>query len=190
MAINFPNNPTLNQTYSVGSSTWYWDGNQWSIYVNTSPSFVNITATGTLTANVLSSPTLNDYVTNTSLTSTLNGYATNTALSGLTSTVNNSSITVNGVSIQLNGSGTVPAEAGTLTGTALHSTVISSNLTSLGTLTSVTVSGLTTLNTATISGNVTANSNISVATLPTQKQHLTNKQYVDAKAIGMAIGLS
>ena len=48
----------------------------------------------------------------------------------------NSSLTVNGTSISLGGSGTVTAAAGTLTGTTLNSTVVTSSLTSVGTLTS------------------------------------------------------
>lgn len=30
MAINFPDSPTLNQTYTVGSVTWKWDGTTWT----------------------------------------------------------------------------------------------------------------------------------------------------------------
>jgi len=29
MAINFPNNPVVNETYAVGSVTWTWDGVSW-----------------------------------------------------------------------------------------------------------------------------------------------------------------
>jgi hypothetical protein len=46
----------------------------------------------------------------------------------------NSSITVNGTSISLGASGTVTAAAGTLTGTTLNSSVVSSSLTSVGTI--------------------------------------------------------
>lgn len=31
MALNFPSNPTLNQEYSSGNSTWKWDGTAWNI---------------------------------------------------------------------------------------------------------------------------------------------------------------
>jgi hypothetical protein len=30
MPLNFPNSPSLNQTYTVGSSTWTWDGTVWN----------------------------------------------------------------------------------------------------------------------------------------------------------------
>lgn len=34
MAIDFPNSPTLNQIYTVGSRSWIWDGSTWNIYAN------------------------------------------------------------------------------------------------------------------------------------------------------------
>lgn len=46
----------------------------------------------------------------------------------------NSAVTVNGTSISLGASGTVTAAAGTLTGTTLNSTVVTSSLTSVGTI--------------------------------------------------------
>jgi len=62
---------------------------------------------------------------------------------GATPTValTNTSLTINGTSISLGGSGTVTANAATLTGTSLNSSVVGSSLTSVGTLTSLTVSG-------------------------------------------------
>ena len=50
-----------------------------------------------------------------------------------------SSLTINGQSISLGGTDTITAAAGTLTGTTLNSTVVSSSLTSVGTLSSLTV---------------------------------------------------
>ena len=48
----------------------------------------------------------------------------------------NSSLTVNGTLISLGGSGTITSAAGTLTGTTLNSTVVTSSLTAIGTITS------------------------------------------------------
>lgn len=31
MALNFPSNPSLNQTYTLDNSTWVWDGTAWNI---------------------------------------------------------------------------------------------------------------------------------------------------------------
>ena len=34
MAIDFPNTPTLNQTYTVGNKTWQYDGEKWVVVAN------------------------------------------------------------------------------------------------------------------------------------------------------------
>ncbi len=31
MAIDFPNSPALNEEFTVGVTTWYWDGARWLI---------------------------------------------------------------------------------------------------------------------------------------------------------------
>jgi hypothetical protein len=31
MAIDFPNTPTTNQTYTVGNRTWIYDGEKWIV---------------------------------------------------------------------------------------------------------------------------------------------------------------
>jgi hypothetical protein len=36
MPIDFPNTPTLNQTYTVGTRTWIWDGTLWNLTSSTS----------------------------------------------------------------------------------------------------------------------------------------------------------
>lgn len=41
MAINFPSSPTLNQTFTSGSSTWKWDGTSWTSVP--ASSFTNVT---------------------------------------------------------------------------------------------------------------------------------------------------
>jgi hypothetical protein len=85
--------------------------------------------------------------------------------------------------------------AGNLTGATLASNVLASSLTSVGALTSLSVNGSSsfvggsfsanyTATTATFSGNVTATA------APTAAGHLTNKQYVDAQAIALSVGLS
>jgi hypothetical protein len=57
------------------------------------------------------------------------------------SSLTNSSVTINGTSVSLGGSATVTADANTLTGTTLKSTVVTSSLTSVGTITSGTWQG-------------------------------------------------
>jgi hypothetical protein len=86
---------------------------------------------------------------------------------------------INGVSFNGSSNITVTAAAGTVTGNTLNSTVVTSNLTSVGTLTDLEVTG-----------DVTANSNVIVEQLPTEINHVTNKKYVDARAAAMGIALS
>lgn len=31
MPIDFPNSPVLNEEFTIGSTTWYWDGSRWLI---------------------------------------------------------------------------------------------------------------------------------------------------------------
>ena len=31
MAVDFPNSPTVGQTYTVGNRTWQWDGTSWNL---------------------------------------------------------------------------------------------------------------------------------------------------------------
>jgi hypothetical protein len=80
-----------------------------------------------------------------SATGQITGSQFNGSGAGLTSIPNgaltNSSITVNGTAISLGGSGTVTANAATLTGTVLNATVVTSSLTSVGTLGSLSVTG-------------------------------------------------
>jgi archaellum component FlaG (FlaF/FlaG flagellin family) len=67
---------------------------------------------------------------------------------------------------------TVTADANTLTNTILASNVVTSSLTSVGTLGALAVTG-----------NITAPAN------PTLKTHATNRGYVDKKAVAMAVAL-
>ena len=34
-AIDFPNSPTLNQTFTSGVQTWSWDGVSWNLVIAT-----------------------------------------------------------------------------------------------------------------------------------------------------------
>lgn len=34
MAIDFPNSPTLNQQFTVGQTTWYWNGSVWRLLIS------------------------------------------------------------------------------------------------------------------------------------------------------------
>lgn len=57
MAINFPNTPALNDIYTVGGTSWKWDGTSWNIVTGDSPAstfpmlIVRKTATQALAAS-------------------------------------------------------------------------------------------------------------------------------------------
>jgi len=58
MAIDFPNTPTTNDTYTVGNKTWIYDGTTWNTYNSTS-----------FSAETLPGTTIKSTVTGSSLTS-------------------------------------------------------------------------------------------------------------------------
>lgn len=82
MALSFPSNPTLNQEYTSGNTTWKWDGTAWNVSFSTSSSqsnsFSNIevggttliadSATDTLTLIAGNNVTLSANATNDSIT--------------------------------------------------------------------------------------------------------------------------
>lgn len=48
MAIDFPNNPSLNDTFESGGRTWKWDGTSWTlIYIATTAHAATHSANGT-----------------------------------------------------------------------------------------------------------------------------------------------
>jgi hypothetical protein len=96
MAINFPNNPTVNDTHTVGDTTWTWDGTTW---LSSASSYVLPTATTTTLGGVkvdgttvtinngtISSP--ESYTLPTATTTTLGGVK----VDGTTVTINNGTI--------------------------------------------------------------------------------------------------
>jgi hypothetical protein len=87
----------------------------------------NLATTGSGSVVLATSPSVSGLTVTSSFTAT--GLVTNTDLA-------NASTTVNGSTCTLGSSCTVTAAAGTLTGTTLNSTVVSSSLTSVGTITS------------------------------------------------------
>ena len=58
MAIDFPNSPVADETFTSGGTTWIWDGTSWNLYLG------------------------GNLVTQASLSSTLSSYALSSSLSG------------------------------------------------------------------------------------------------------------
>ena len=99
---------------------------------------ITVLATAIAGTNTLTLPAATDTLVGRATTDTL----TNKTISGASNTLSNignssltnSSVTINGTSVSLGGTATVTAAAGTLTGTTLNSTVVTSSLTSVGTI--------------------------------------------------------
>lgn len=163
LAGSIANNKLLNSSVTIGSTA------------------ISLGASSTTLAGLTS-------VTSTNFTGSLTGSVTGNAS---TASTLQTARTINGVSFNGSANITVTAAAGTLTGTTLNSTVVNSSLTSVGTLTTLTVNGLVTANDEiTAAGDITTDSNVVVAQSPSLTTHATNKQYVDARSIAMAVALS
>jgi hypothetical protein len=178
--------PTNLGTIASNNNTWVWTGTTWAIQASSAPSFVNVTASGTITAGSFSGP----LVGNSTGTHTGAVVGNVTGNASTASTLYTSRL-INGVSFNGSNDITVPASAETLTGTTLKNTVTSSNLTAVGALTNLTVTGaVSTGSTITATGNITTSANVVVSTAPTATTHATNKAYVDAKSVAMSIALA
>lgn len=189
MAINFPNNPTLNQTLTSGSNSWVWNGSSWEVKPVTSPSFTNISV-GSINSSDSSEISVNtktvfqtdvDIKNDVSITGTVTAdrFVGNVVGNATTATTLANARTINGVAFNGSQNVTIAAAATTLTGTTLNTTVVDSNLSTVGTLTTLEVAG-----------DITADANIVVAAKPTAVTHATNKKYVDGRAIAMSIAMS
>lgn len=179
MAINFPNNPLVNDSHTEGSNTWIWNGITWEVQNVVSPSFVNVTASGTINGN------LNGNVTG-NVTGNLTGNVTGNVVGNVTGNLTGNFIgsvasaaqltnsrNINGVPFNGTNNITVPAAASTLIGSQLNSSVITSSLTSVGTL-----------------NNLTVSNNVIINATPQLPTHATNKRYTDSRAIAFSVALS
>jgi hypothetical protein len=145
-------------------------------------------------------------VTNAVLT-TDTSTVTNTMLAGsiANAKLTNSSVTVNGTAIALGASGTVTAAAGTLTGTTLNATVVTSSLTSVGTLTNLAIATGGTITTPrvvindggirTVSGGTTctidfATDSIILWTAPSGTAVITLSNYTAGAQVKLIIALT
>ena len=249
MALNFPNTPTLNQTYTNEGTTWAWNGFAWDLvespldYNNlintpTIPSaqvqvnwnsvsglgsilnkpVLSTVATSGQYSDLLNTPAPYTYTLPTSSTTVLGGVKVDGATISITDGVITAiasglpTYNINGVPFNATQDITINAESSTLTGTILSSGIVTSSLTTVGTLTALTVSGnitaqsdvnvtgnvdtatisaaAATLTAATVTNDLTANANVVIAATPTIPVHATNKKYVDARSVAMAVALA
>ena len=60
--INFPSSPTTNQTYTVGSKTWIWNGYAWDLQLSSTASLASQSG---YTANTVLFANTTGYINNT-----------------------------------------------------------------------------------------------------------------------------
>lgn len=219
MALNFPVAPTVGQIYSPDElKSWIWSGTAWTVVPKVSPTFTNVTATGSVTspsfvgnvtgntAGTHTGPVVGNITGNTTGTHTgpvvgnvtgnttgIHAGAVIGSVTGNASTATSlaTTRTINGVNFNGTENIVVSINASELAGTTLISTVTTSSLTSVGALNNLTVTGQVTVNNAiTATGNISTSSNVIITNTPTASTHATNKKYVDTKSIAMSIALS
>jgi hypothetical protein len=175
MAMNFPNNPTINDMFMVGLDMWSWNGLAWEVMppsleskssIFTNPQFTGI-ATGTFSGNLTGNVTGN----------VVGNSATATKLAA-TKTIN---------SVAFDGSANITV-ATLVNSTSVLTLSSAGNLTAPGNITTAT--GTVTAGTVTTTNDVTVGGNVNISTTPTAINHATNKRYVDAKAIAIAVAMS
>lgn len=123
--INFPNSPTLNQTFTVGNKTWAWDGTVWNSVASavSSNNFVTRNYVGdgsTTNFTVSQGSTVNTVIV------TENGVVqqptTDYTISGTTLTF--TTATANGVAIQIRELAGSTSVVGTTTGKAIAMSIV------------------------------------------------------------------
>ncbi len=152
MAINFPSNPSTNDNFTSGSSTWIWDGTAWNLKPPSGDlnSLSDVNVTGVVGGQVLYyNDTFNLWEPFT-LTSTFNGGDISNALRILSSTASTTSNT-----------GALIVSGGAGIGGALH---VSSSITSSSL--SVTSGGASITGNSTVTGTLTATTGLTVNTGP------------------------
>lgn len=178
MAINFPNNPAVNDTITVDGNTWVWDGVSWAVQPISSPSFVDVSATGTITGNIAAS-----YVEASGVGSKIRFYFDDVASFPSAATWEGSLAYANNTSKLYYANGTTWQEI------ARPESGI--NTTDASSFSNVTITGGSINGTPV--GNVTpstgAFTTATVSSEPTLPNQITNKTYVDRKT-NLAIALS
>ena len=108
MAINFPDNPTPNDTFTDGGRTWIWDGTTWKIYSSTA-SGIGLNQLSVTNASVGTSALSYNNTTGvfTYTPPDLSGYITSQYTLPTASTAVLGGVKVDGSTITINGSGVI-----------------------------------------------------------------------------------
>ena len=108
MAINFPDNPTPNDTFTNGGRTWIWDGTTWKIYSSTA-SGIGLNQLSVTNASVGTSALSYNNTTGvfTYTPPDLSGYITSQYTLPTASTAVLGGVKVDGSTITINGSGVI-----------------------------------------------------------------------------------
>lgn len=153
MAINFPSSPSINDEYTYESKTWVWTGSAWRI----NPVLPFQTIADSFTGDGIQT----DF---TLATTPASSAYTIVAVGGVLQPKTTYTVTGNTISFSSAVPANVPVDISTLGGTgvpivsaATVTTNAQPNITSVGTLTSVTVSGNITSGNATLGNLVTSN---------------------------------
>jgi hypothetical protein len=149
--LNFPTSPSLNDTYTFGTKTWVWNGAAWQLQSsgaindipvgNVTPStgaFTTLSATGNITGNYFIGN--GSQLTGIDATSIQNG----TSNVRVIAPDGNVTVGIGGTSNVLIVSSAGVEIAGNITGNNITGTLLTNaqpNITSVGTLTSVSVTG-------------------------------------------------
>ena len=108
MAINFPDSPTPNDTFTDGGRTWLWDGTTWKIYSSTSSGIglnnLSVTTSSVGTAALSYNSTTGVF---TYTPPDLSGYLTQQYTLPTASTTVLGGVKVDGSTITINGSGVI-----------------------------------------------------------------------------------
>jgi len=213
MAINFPNSPALNATFTAGTNMWLWNGLAWEVMPPTLESTASILSGNAATATKLAATkTINsvafDGSANITLSTLVNG--TNILTLGsdgvLTTPDNNLSINSgatpgtsygilgkNNLTVALYSQGTGGVIIGNIVGSVdtTWDFGVDGVLTAPGniTTTETVAASAVTASTVTTTNDITVGGNAVISTKPTLKTHATNRGYVDKKAVAMAVAL-
>jgi len=183
-------NPTFTGTVTAGNTSLTTLGTSGLATLNSLSVTTTASVTGTL--GVTGDSTLVNLIVNgtaelnttlevTGLSTLAGVNATAGSFSGTLSSTGNFSVNTNKFTVASSTGNTVVAGTLGVTGNVTASAQVAAN--------SATVTNNVQAGSASVTNDVTVGANVNIATLPTEIQHATNKQYVDVRAVALSIAL-